>query len=340
MSDSQFKLGLAFDDVLLEPRYSEIESRFSGDIDLSSLMGNYLIKFPIISANMDTTTEYELALKMQELGGLGIIHRFMTPEKQYSMLSGLCPAVGCIGTGLEEQKRWLYIKPVSHMVLIDVAHGHHKSVIDQIRWVREGSPEICIIAGNVATEDGAYDLVEAGANIIKNGVGPGSVCDTRRQTGCGVPQLSAIIDVCKIKKYRPEIKIIADGGIRFAGDCIKAIAAGADFVMIGNLFAGTTEAVGKIYRENNFVYKIYRGLSSRESQLSWKGFAKSIEGELTRVPYKGPVKEIFDDLIASMLSGMSYQNALNLAQLRENAVFIRQTSAGLIESSPHALRSR
>jgi len=176
--------------------------------------------------------------------------------------------------------------------------------------------------------------------IADNTIVHNSVCSTRTQTGCGVPQLSAIVNACEVKKYRSEIKIIADGGIKNSGDVIKSLAAGADFVMIGNLFAGTTESAGKIYREDNFVYKIYRGLASVSAQLSWKGFAKSVEGELTRVPYKGPVKEIFDDLIAGMLSGMSYQNALNLSQLRENAVFIRQTSAGLIESSPHALRRR
>lgn len=332
------RTGLTFDDVLLVPRHSTIESRFSDDIDLSSCFCSHSIKYPIISSNMDTVTGLTLALEMDRLGGLGIVHRFMTKEKQYDSLKSLKLAIGCIGVGAKEQERYNFIRTVCHAVLIDVAHGHHKLVADQIRYVKSMHPKMCVIAGNVVTEDGAFFLAEAGADMIKCGVGNGGVCTTRIQTGCGVPQLTALADVCKVKEYRPYLKVIADGGIRSSGDCVKALAIGADFVMLGGLFAGTKEAEGEIHCRENNLYKIYRGLASKEAQLEWKGAADRVEGEMTEVSYKGEVENIFNSLIAGIRSGMSYQNARSLEELRKNVEFIYQTSAGYIEGTPHGCR--
>lgn len=191
------------------------------------------------------------------------------------------------------------------------------------------------------TYEGAYDLINAGVNSIKCGVGPGSVCSTRIHTGNGVPQLTAIMECRRAIDDRVDrnqfVSLIGDGGIRFAGDIVKAIAGGADAVMIGNLFAGTTEAIGETVSTKHGLVKVYRGMASREAQKSWKGYATSIEGEMMNVPYKGSAMSVLDGLISGLLSGMSYQNARNIKELQENAVFIRQTAAGYRESQPHAL---
>ncbi len=221
-------------------------------------------------------------------------------------------------------------------MLIDIAHGHSNLMIDKIKKVKDIAPEMPVIAGNVATGDGAIDLVEAGADCIKVGVGPGSLCTTRVKTGCGVPQLTAIVDA--EQAVRGRATVIADGGIRCSGDIVKALAAGADAVMIGRLFAGTAETPGDVINApGKGKIKVYRGMASKEAQESWKGKATSVEGEMTWVPYKGALAEVFEDLISGIKSGMSYLNSRNILELRENAVFRKQTAAGVVEARPHAI---
>jgi len=347
-------VALTFDDVLLRPCKSDISSRFSGEIDtttdlfplidIKTMAALKPLRVPIISANMDRVTEINLAREMYNNGGLGIIHRFMSIEKHVEQLKQLdwWNAVGCIGTGDSGKERADAIAPYCKAILIDVAHGHSSAMIDQTRWLKKAYPYIQIITGNVATFQGAMDLIAAGTNCIKIGVGCGSLCSTRLHAGVGVPQLTAILEVARaVHRVSAPITLIADGGIRNSGDIMKSIAAGADAVMIGNLFSGTEESPGRVHKDRNTgqLYKTYRGLASEEAQIEWKGYARSIEGESTKVPYKGSLKQIFSDLTSGILSGMSYLNARTLTELRENAIFVRQTSAGYRESIPFGLET-
>jgi IMP dehydrogenase len=346
-------LGLSFDDVLLIPHRLTFSSRFNGEVDLSTeILPNIRLPYPLISANMDTVTEIRMANKMRELGGLGIVHRFMPAEDQYNTLRNIDgPKVLCVGVGKPD--RLINAKETSpDAILIDVAHGHSNSVVQRVAEAKEFYPNVPVIAGNVATKHGVLDLLNAGADCVKVGVGPGSLCTTRVKTGCGVPQLTAIMIAKEAveqwlvdnisSKDVDELEwvptIIADGGIKNSGDIIKALAAGADAVMVGSLFAGTDEAPGRIINfPGKGKMKEYRGMASQEAQVSWKGMATSVEGELTYLPYKGAVKDVFEDLINGMLSGMSYQDATNIAELRENAEFVQITSAGYKESLPHGI---
>jgi IMP dehydrogenase len=337
------KDALSFDDVLLVPQKSSISSRFSGEIDLSvEILPGVTLKYPLISSNMDTVTEFRMSQKMFELGGLGIIHRFMDVAQHLEQVSATSYKILCIGVGEGGIKRLqsankCYLKLDG--VLIDVAHGHSDAIIEQIKKIKQIDSNISVVAGNVATYHGAKDLINAGADCIKAGVGPGAVCTTRIQTGCGVPQLTAVMDVVRAaKECDRKVTVISDGGIKNSGDCIKALAVGADALMIGMLFAGTKEAPGDIIKlPGKPALKIYRGMASREAQESWKGKASSVEGEMTWINYKGSVENIFGEIVSGMLSGMSYQNAKNLQELRENAEFVKMTSGGLKESMPHGI---
>jgi len=234
------------------------------------------------------------------------------------------------------------VKAGVDVIVVDSAHGHHINVIETVRKLRKQYPDLPIIAGNVATGEATVDLIKAGASIIKVGIGPGSICTTRVIAGIGVPQITAIYD-CKTAARPYNVPIIADGGIKYSGDITKAIAAGADAIMIGNLFAGTEESPGEseIYQGRRF--KVYRGMGSlgamkdgskdryfqeNESKLVPEG----IEG---RVPYKGPLKDTIYQLIGGLVQGMGYCGTRNLQELQENTQFIRITSAGLRESHPH-----
>lgn len=331
--------GLTFDDVILKPRKSSFGSRFNGDVDLSTeLLPGVKLRYPIISANMDTVTGAKMANAMKDLGGLGIIHRFLESEEHKTQLEETFggSVIMCVGVGDGKDELLYNYAHQFDGVLIDIAHGHSDLMIEKIEKIKEMVPNLPIIAGNVATGEGAEDLVEAGASCIKVGVGPGSLCTTRIKTGCGVPQISAIVEV--EEAVRGSATVIADGGIRHSGDIIKALAAGADAVMIGRLFAGTHEAPGEIINiPGQGKMKVYRGMASKEAQESWKGKATSIEGEMSLVSYQGMVSDIFNDLVSGMKSGMSYQNARNISELRENAVFYKQTAAGVVEAKPHAL---
>lgn len=333
------QVSLAYDDVLLEPRYTDIESRFNGEASLrTQLLSDLTLEVPIISANMDTVTEVTMAEEMWDLGCIGIIHRFMNPENHLKQLSELSLSykIGCIGIGVGGKKRLEVIGDEIDAILIDIAHGHCREMVDQIRWCKEHYPDLKIIAGNVATGDGARELFHAGADCVKVGVGPGSLCTTRIQTGCGVPQLTAVIETGRVAKSLHKT-IIADGGIRDSGDIMKALAAGANAVMVGSLLAGSPETPGSVFSPDGERYKIYRGMASRAAQESWKGTATSVEGELKTVRLKPSVREIIEETKNHLLSGMTYQNARKLDELRKNAVFRRQTMAGLRESLPHGM---
>lgn len=336
--------GLTYDDVMLIPRMNKQGSRFGSLIDISTQLTKQIsLKIPILSANMDTITEYQMANMMSSMGGLGIVHRFMDVDTQMQHLSHLTGTrIACIGVSQVSRARLETLmtrsnaRPVA--VLIDIAHGHCTEMVEQIQWCKETYPQLDVLAGNIATARAAHDLIDAGADCLKVGVGPGSLCTTRINTGNGVPQLTALMEVLSaVERHRP-VTIIADGGIRHSGDMIKALAVGADAVMVGGLFAGTTETPGETFTElDGAKYKIYRGMASRDAQRSWKGNVTSVEGESMRVREKGSAQNVVNDLVNNLRSGMTYQNAISLSELELHATFYKQTAAGAMEARAHGL---
>ena len=341
--------GLAFDDVLIVPKRSSIHSR--KDVSLSTrLFRDRTIDLPLISANMDTVTEVPMAGAMHALGALGIIHRFVADPEEHARMVSSIPGLRVVTIGVKpEDLARIAATEQAHGVLIDVAHGHSDRVIEMIQAVRDRFPDLGIIAGNVATPEGTWDLLEAGAHAVKVGVGPGAVCTTRIVTGAGMPQLTAIM-WCRaaldrwfeveVRKARPRVPqrptLIADGGIRNSGDIVKALAAGADSVMIGSLFAGTDEAPGETLVEHDRAYKVYRGMASAGAQRK-VGIDRTPEGISTLIPTKGPVAALVQELEGGIRSGLSYVNARSIADLHAQTIeFVRVTGAGQAENRPHA----
>jgi IMP dehydrogenase len=338
------KEALTYDDVLLVPQYSDIESR------KEVIIGNHLddkiyLKIPIISSPMDTVTGANMSAVIGRFGGLGIIHRYCTVNEQVTMLLkarklnrnvSLAAAVGVTGDYL---KRAVNLYDVGvNVICIDVAHGHHILVKNAINSIRnELGKKLHIMAGNIATPDGYKALSRWGANSVRCNVGSGSICSTRVQTGHGIPGLHTIFE-CANFKSKNGTKIIADGGIRTSGDIVKALAAGADFVMLGSMLAATTESPGDVIDTGNGLKKSYRGMASKEAQMDWRGEYSSDEGIATMVDYKGSVKNILPELINGISSVLSYSGTRSIQELQENAMFVRQTTAGLSESHTHILK--
>lgn len=340
------KDAVCFDDVLLVPQKSEISSR--DEIDLSTQLGANKFRFPIISSPMDTITETSMALEMFRHGGLGVIHRYNTAKEQCKIVRHLASILeergdsninnisAAIGTSHDfiDRARGLY-DCGARIICIDVAHGHHSLVERSLKSLRDtlGS-QVTVIAGNVATAEAFKDLSDWGADAVRVGIGGGSICSTRIQTGHGVPTLQSVLD-CRDSS---DADIIADGGVKTAGDIVKALAAGADMVMLGSMLAGSKETPGDIFESNDGKrYKVYRGMASPEAQIAWRGQARSLEGISTTVPYKGEVEDILRKLDRNIKSGLSYTGARNLKEFRAKAQFIKQTSSGLVESRTHIL---
>ena len=331
---------LTFDDILLVPQYSEIASRSYVNIETHLLGARWPI--PICSANMDTVTEVAMAYEMYRLGGLGFLHRYAEHKTILKWVKEIQradqTAIPSIGIKAEDFIHAMdYANEGVLAINIDIAHGDSQHMVWMIeRLVKEG---IDVIAGNVATRDGALRLASAGAKIIKVGIGPGSLCTTRIVTGHGVPQLSAIEDCASVKNHFPGVSIIADGGIRNAGDCVKALAFGADMVMVGSLFAGTNESPGKSVMTKDGLVKEYRGMASRNARSSVTAVDSSYtpEGESTYVRLKGPVEDIVKQLEGGIRSGFSYSGANTLKEFRESARYVTITGNGVAESKPHLL---
>lgn len=342
--------GLTFDDVLIVPKRSSVFSR--RDVTLRTrLVGDLTLELPIISANMDTVTELPMATAMAEMGGMGVIHRFLDDAQMHAGWVSQTPGHRFLAIGVKSADRGK-ISLVEDLdgVVIDVAHGHTDRVAETISIVGDEYPDLWIVAGNVATAEGAWDLLEAGAHAIKVGVGPGAVCTTRIVTGCGVPQLTAILKVraaidrwwdAERRKARPRVEhppaLIADGGIRNSGDIAKALVAGADTVMIGSLFAGTDEAPGAVIREDGQAFKLYRGMASKGA-MDRVGTERTPEGVSTLIPHKGSVKPLLKTLEGGIRSALSYCNSVSIADLHEQTIeMIKVSPASMKESSPHAL---
>ena len=353
---------LTYDDIQLVPSYSSIKSR--QNIKLHTLLSErYGLLNPIVASPMDTVCGFEMAWKMAEMGGVGCIHRFMSIQEQrdiverlYQGIYGegfggtiaehwgvmfddwhaemkLVPIMAAIGVQEEDKERARALEAAgANVLLIDVAHGHHQNVLDMIHWCKENLPEhVDIIAGNIATAEAAEHLQTYGANGLRVGIGGGSLCTTRIKTGFGVPNVTSLEDISKVAN----VPIMADGGIRTSGDIAKALAVGADCVMLGSLLAGTDEAPGQIVETPKGLYKRYRGSASLETKVTHGQAARNVEGEATTIPYKGGVKYIVTGLLDGVKSALSYAGAESLGTYIPEYVVV--TNAGQNEAKPHLL---
>ena len=343
------KEALTFDDVLLTPNYSNV---LPSDVSTNTnLSGNINLQIPLLSSAMDTVTESKMAISIAKAGGLGIIHRNLDIKRQIieikKVISKKLPVGAAVGAGSAEFKRAeALLKQNITMIVVDTAHGHTKKVAEIIKKIKKiKSKNTALCAGNIATPEAAKFLANLGVDVIKVGIGPGSICTTRMVAGIGMPQLSAILAVKKGLKNK-NVKIIADGGIKFSGDIPKALAAGADAVMIGSLFAGTDEAPGKIIKKNGKFYKSFRGMGSigamnkgsadRYFQTKQKDKSKYVpEGVEGLVKYKGEVGNIIFQLVGGLKSSMGYLGRKNIKDLRKKAKFVKITKAGFYESMVH-----
>lgn len=368
MATEYGEVALTFDDVLLVPGYSEV---LPAEVTLRTrIAADIWLNIPILSAAMDTVTEAPMAIALARLGGLGVIHRNLTPEQQADEVDRvkhaepdraanpqaatdadgrlLCAAAMGVGESGLARLDMLVAAGVD-IAAIDTAHGHTRLVIETVREARGRYPDLPILAGNVATGEGARALIEAGASGIKVGVGAGSICTTRIVAGSGVPQISAIAASAAVCRDL-HVPCIADGGIRYSGDIIKALAAGADAVMLGSMLAGMNESPGEVVEHDGQSYKAYRGMGSQGAMQGYgadrygsgvqtaagqkrdKLVPEGVEGQ---VAYKGLLKDAIFQLLGGVRSGMGYVGAADLSQLHERASFVRITNAGLLESHPH-----
>ncbi len=337
----------SYDDVLLTPQRSQVKSR--SDVSLQTkLSENLILDLPIISANMDSVTGVKMAISLGKLGGIAILPRFNSGEEQIEMLKEVKQENVKVGASIGIKDDYMdraknLVENNVDCLVIDVAHGHMERVLTVTKEIKNAFPEVTLIAGNVATYQAAKDLFESGADVVKVGVGPGSICTTRIETGHGVPQLTAIFEAAKAAKETGKT-LVADGGIKNSGDIVKAIAAGANAVMLGNMLAGTNEAPGEIIEHQGKKYKKYFGSTSEEQKEKHvenlkkdPNYLKHIEGVSGAVLYKGSLTEMMDKIGASLRSGLSYSGAFNIPELQKNAKFVAITPAGQRESGSHDL---
>lgn len=341
---------LTFDDVLLVPAESSVlpkdtlvNTHFTRNIELD---------IPLVSAAMDTVSEANMAIALSQAGGISVLHKNMSAAEQVLQVQEVkqagCRVAAAVGAGLNERDRIAaLIDAGTDAIVVDTAHGHSKGVLEQVYWIKQNYPHIQVVGGNIATADAARALVAAGADAVKVGIGPGSICTTRIVTGVGVPQITAISNVAEALKGTG-VCLIADGGIRFSGDICKALAAGADTVMIGNLFAGTEESPGELHIYQGQSFKAYRGMGSLGAMSAGskdryfqghiatdKLVPEGIEGV---VPYKGSVINILQQLIGGLRSCLGYTGSANLHDLRHNAQFMKISAAAMRESHVHDVR--
>ena len=346
------KEALTFDDVLLIPKFS---STLPAETNLNiNLAKNLKLKIPFLSSAMDTVTESNMAIAIAHQGGLGVIHRNLSINSQVKEIKKVKNKkllIGAaVGTSEEDILRAKSILDAGlDLLVIDTAHGHSLKVINTLKKIRKFSNKIPICVGNIATGEAAVKLYNEGADILKVGIGPGSICTTRMIAGIGVPQITAIRNVKKSMKNK-KIKIISDGGIKFSGDLVKAIAAGADAIMMGSIFAGTEESPGKKFKYKNKLYKSYRGMgsigamsagsSNRYFQKNYKDKSKFVpEGVEARVLYKGSVEKIIYQLQGGLRSSMGYIGAKKIEEIYKKGKFIKITKAGFYESMVHSVEA-
>jgi IMP dehydrogenase len=339
--------GLSYDDVLVVPQRSAVAHR--AEVDLTTqLAPNLALDSPILGAPMDTVTESEAAIALSEAGGLGTIHRFLPIEEQAAEVRRVVGAGERAGgaVGIDEnhlERAAALVDAGAACVMVDIAHGHMERCLDAVGELHEKFPETPLVAGNVATASGVADLAAAGADCVKVGVGPGSHCTTRKVTGVGVPQLTAVDD-CAEAADEHDITIVADGGIRKSGDAVKALVAGADAVMVGGLLAGTTEAPGAVIERDGRRYKRSRGMASTEAndeRTDKAGETAMEEGIAGAVPHRGDLAGVVADLENGIRSGLSYCGAASIPAVHGNAEFIHNSAgAKAIEGVHEGVRER
>ena len=338
---------LSYDDVLLKPQYSDIRSRT--EISTQTDLGNGLVlRVPILASPMDTISEAPMAMAVGLYGGAAIIHRYNSIQEQADIITMAKERAqqehnkeivigAAIGVTDDYLNRAAVLSALEvDFICVDVAHGHHLLMKDTLQTLRQklGS-DIHIMAGNVATIEGINDLADWGADSVRCNIGGGSICSTRIETGHGMPGLQTILDCSETDR---DVTIIADGGIRNSGDMVKALAAGADSIMCGSILSGTDETPGTVFEETDGTrWKTYRGMASKEAQISWRGKFSSHEGVSARVPYRGSVNKILESLERGLRSGLSYSGCRTIAELHSKAEFVNQTQAGLGESKTHIL---
>lgn len=342
------KYAYTFDDIQIVPTFSEVQSR--SECELKTLFTRrYTIGTPLVASPMDTVTDSTMSLAIADYGGVGIIHRFMKIDEQVKHVMKVkareklvAAAIGA--TGDYQERATALVNAGAIVLLIDVAHGNTKQVRDAIKWCKENLPEyVDVIAGNVATYEGAQNLALWGADAIRVGIGNGSLCETRIRTGVGIPQVTALIECIRGVEESGivDVPIIADGGIRMTGDVAKALSLGADSVMLGSLLAGTRESPGEIQRmgmwPNEQLFKKYRGSASAEVKQVHGLEEKNVEGNSKLIPYKGKVERIINDIRDGVRSSMSYVNAKTIRQFHANCEHVLITQNGLIEAKPHLL---
>src|SRR5438128_1768525 len=354
---------LTFDDVLLLPAHSRVLPR---EVSLKTRLTRKLeLNIPLVSAAMDTVTEARLAIAMAQEGGIGIIHKSLTPQAQAVAVAtgkdilkesehpNACKdaqgklrvgaAVG-VGEGTDERVAAL-VEAGADVLVVDTAHGHAQGVLDRVKWIKTRYPKVEVVGGNVGTGDGARALVDHGADGVKVGIGPGSICTTRIVAGVGVPQITAIQNVAE-GLAKSGVPLIADGGVRYSGDIAKALGAGAHAVMLGSLFAGTEESPGEIELFQGRSYKAYRGMGSlgamqqgaadRYFQEPEMNVDKLVpEGVEGRVPYKGSALRVIEQLMGSVRASMGYTGCSSIEELRTRTQFVEITAAGIRESHVH-----
>ena len=346
-------LGLTYDDVLLLPDASEV---VPSEVNTGTWLTRTIsLSVPLVSSAMDTVTESAMAIAMAKAGGIGIIHRNLPIEEQVTHVK-LVKNVGLVGAAVGVgddgfNRAQALIEAGVDVVVVDTAHGHHRAVLDAITRIKKFSPTTQVIGGNVATRAGAQALINAGADAVKVGVGPGSICTTRVVAGVGVPQITAIMEASKACA-KAGIPLIADGGLQYSGDIVKAIVAGAHSVMLGSLLAGCDESPGELVEIDGRKYKTYRGMGSlgaMQSRGDKKSYSKDRymqddvlsedklvpEGIEGKVSYSGSAADVVHQLVGGLRSGMGYAGAPDIETLRREGRLIRITAAGLQESHPH-----
>jgi len=338
---------LSYDDVLLKPQYSDIRSRT--EVSTQVELGNNLtLRVPILASPMDTISETAMAVSVGLYGGAAIVHRYNSIQEQADIVTMAKQIAeqdhnknivigAAIGVTDDYLNRAAVLNAIGvNFICVDVAHGHHVLMKDALQTLRNKlGGDIHIMAGNVATLEGINDLADWGADSVRCNIGGGSICSTRIETGHGMPGLQTILDCAATDR---KVTIIADGGIRNSGDMVKALAAGADCIMCGSMLSGTDETPGTVFEESDGTrWKTYRGMASKEAQISWRGKFSSHEGVSARVPYRGSVTKILESLERGLRSGLSYSGCRTITELHAKAEFVRQTAAGLGESKTHIL---
>lgn len=340
-------LGLSYDDVLLIPQHSKLSSR--SEVNLTTTIApNLSLKLPLISINMSDVTEEKMATTLGKLGALGFIHRFLSIEEQADMVNKVKKEKVLVGAAIGVRNGHIkraeaLAKACADVITIDVAHGGMQKTIDATRNLKRlVGNKITVISGVVATYEAANDLFFAGADSVRVGVGPGTICTTRITTGVGVPQITAVTKSTRAAREHKKT-ILCDGGTKNSGDIVKGLAAGASAVVIGSQFAGTSETPGKIINIKSKKYKIYNASTSlpekKNHVKNMKGldsnYLKHVEGVKAYVPYKGSVSRVLSDMKAGIRSGFSYCGAKNIRELWKNAQFMRITPQGFRESGVH-----